>query len=197
MFRATRTLLAAATKPAVKAAPVPRTKVVTGIAGLDVHPRPLPALAQAYTSTLKVLEKIPAAAVYRQSAEAITKERLAIVQRREAGDDQATEADIEAVEREIDAGLVEELLLQAQDELKLASKMLEYKPSVWPSPSSSFPSTTDLTSFLPRAPGGRNSPRHLQQDSGPPSASPRQPPRPTICTRTRQRPEGGQAEATN
>ncbi|GAA5959995.1 hypothetical protein JCM8115_004491 [Rhodotorula mucilaginosa] len=128
MFRATRTLLAAATKPAVKAAPVPRTKVVTGIAGLDVHPRPLPALAQAYTSTLKVLEKIPAAAVYRQSAEAITKERLAIVQRREAGDDQATEADIEAVEREIDAGLVEELLLQAQDELKLASKMLEYKP---------------------------------------------------------------------
>lgn len=136
MFRATRTLLAAATKPAVKAAPVPRTKVVTGIAGLDVHPRPLPALAQAYTSTLKVLEKIPAAAVYRQSAEAITKERLAVVQRRDA--DQATEADIEAVEREIDAGLVEELLLQAQDELTLASKMLEYKPSV-ASPSSASP----------------------------------------------------------
>ena len=129
MFRATRTLLAAATKPAVKAAAVPRTKVVTGIAGLDVHPRPLPALAQAYTSTLKVLEQIPAAAVYRQSAEAITKERLAVVQKRDAaGDQEATEADIEAVEREIDAGLVEELLLQAQDELKLASKMLEYKP---------------------------------------------------------------------
>ncbi|GAA5871915.1 hypothetical protein JCM3774_000727 [Rhodotorula dairenensis] len=125
MFRATRTLLAAATKPAVKAVPTARTKVVTGIAGLDVHPRPLAALAQTYTSTLKVLEKIPAAAVYRQSAEAITKERLAAVQR--ASED-GTEADIEAVEREIDAGLVEEVLLQAQDELKLAAKMLEYKP---------------------------------------------------------------------
>lgn len=127
MFRATRTLLAAATKPATLTTPTARTKLTTGIAGLEVHPRPLSALKQTYTSTLKVLEKIPAAAVYRQSAEAITKERLAVVDR---ANQDATESDIEAVEREIDAGLVEELLEQAKDELKLAGKMLEYKPSV-------------------------------------------------------------------
>lgn len=127
MFRATRSLLAAATKPPVLTTPTARTKVTTGIAGIDVHPQPLSALHKAYNSTLKMLESMPPAAVYRQSAEAITRERLAVVQR---AHEQATEADIEAVEREIDAGLVEELVIQAEEELKLAGKMLEYKPSV-------------------------------------------------------------------
>lgn len=169
MFRATRSLLAAATKPPVLTTPTARTKVTTGIAGIDVHPQPLSALHKAYNSTLKMLESMPPAAVYRQSAEAITRERLAVVQR---AHEQATEADIEAVEREIDAGLVEELVIQAEEELKLAGKMLEYKPSVREPPSPAFALLAplpDLTILFFRFAGGRTSPKRPQPASGLPS----------------------------
>jgi hypothetical protein len=86
----------------------------------------------------------------------------------------ATEADIEAVEREIDAGLVEELLLQAQDELKLASRR---GPTVLLEVPRRVPPT-----WCARQKRGQVSCRG--EGGG-------------ICTRTRQRPEGGQAEATN
>ncbi|GAA5820513.1 hypothetical protein JCM3770_002281 [Rhodotorula araucariae] len=123
MFRATRCLLAAVPK----AAPPPqalRTKLSTGITGIPVHPEPLPALVDSYKSTLAILSKIPPSAVYRQSAEAITRERLDVVQR--LGQD-GSEESIEHVEQAIGMGIVEELIMQATDELKLASKMIEYK----------------------------------------------------------------------
>ncbi|GAA5898060.1 hypothetical protein JCM8208_000144 [Rhodotorula glutinis] len=124
MFRATRILLAAAPQ-ATKAAPTSlRTKLSTGITGIAVHPEPLSALVDSYKSTLNVLDKIPASAVYRQSAEAITRERLAAVERLGGEGD---EASIEQVEQAIGAGIVEELLMQATDELKLAGKMIEFK----------------------------------------------------------------------
>ncbi|GAA5837277.1 hypothetical protein JCM9279_005639 [Rhodotorula babjevae] len=124
MFRATRILLAAAPQ-ASKAAPASlRTKLSTGITGIPVHPEPLSALVDSYQSTLNVLDKIPASAVYRQSAEAITRERLAAVERLGGDGD---EASIEQVEQAIGAGIVEELLMQATDELKLAGKMIEFK----------------------------------------------------------------------
>ncbi|BGP36392.1 hypothetical protein JCM10450v2_000292 [Rhodotorula kratochvilovae] len=123
MFRATRSLLAAV--PKVSQPPQSlRTKLSTGITGIAVHPEPLSALVDSYKSTLAVLEKIPASAVYRQSAEAITRERLDVVQR--LGHD-GSEGSIEQVEQAIGMGIVEELLLQATDELKLAGKMIEYK----------------------------------------------------------------------
>ncbi|GAA5888858.1 hypothetical protein JCM6882_002879 [Rhodosporidiobolus microsporus] len=116
MFRATRTLLASAS----------RTKISTGITGIAVHPEPLPALIHNYQSTLSLLEKIPAGAVYRQSAESITKERLAAVQQLGG---EGSEADIEAVEQKIGAGFIEEVIMQSEDELKLAGKAVEWK--VW------------------------------------------------------------------
>ncbi|GAA5827262.1 hypothetical protein JCM11251_001198 [Rhodosporidiobolus azoricus] len=115
MFRASRILLAAQ-----------RTKLSTGITGIAVHPEPLPALIHNYQSTLSLLEKIPAGAVYRQSAEAITKERLAAVEQLGG---EGSEAEIEAVEQKIGHGSVEELIMQAEDELKLAGKAIEWK--VW------------------------------------------------------------------
>jgi NADH dehydrogenase (ubiquinone) 1 alpha subcomplex subunit 5 len=52
----------------------------TGLTGLITHPSPRPALIWTYRETLKKLTQIPKNSVYRQSAEALTKHRLEIVE---------------------------------------------------------------------------------------------------------------------
>ncbi|KIW20274.1 hypothetical protein PV08_00849 [Exophiala spinifera] len=52
----------------------------TGLTGLTTHPSPRPALIYTYRQTLKKLEQIPKSSVYRQSVEALTKQRLEIVE---------------------------------------------------------------------------------------------------------------------
>ena len=47
-----------------------RTKRSTNIAGLEIHPDPLPELESTYTQTLRVLKTMPESAVFRQSSEA-------------------------------------------------------------------------------------------------------------------------------
>jgi NADH dehydrogenase (ubiquinone) 1 alpha subcomplex subunit 5 len=93
--------------------------VSTGITGLAVHPDPLPVLTQTYKSTLSVLSQIPAESVYRQATEAILKQRVAIIEK--------ANGDVEAVEREMDAGQIEQVLQVAKDEQTLAGKMMEWK----------------------------------------------------------------------
>ncbi|KAF9930159.1 hypothetical protein FBU30_000827 [Linnemannia zychae] len=95
------------------------TKKSTGIYGLPVHPNPRPQLISLYNDTLKTLEQIPTHAVYRQATAALTQHRLNIVQGTE---------DIAKIEKALDAGQIEEVVVQAADELKLAGKMLEWKP---------------------------------------------------------------------
>ncbi|KAF9241333.1 Ndufa5, NADH-ubiquinone oxidoreductase subunit [Melanogaster broomeanus] len=107
MFRLTRPLLQQVVKK------------TTGITGLAVHPNPLPALAETYQSTLSVLSSIPATSVYRQGVEALTKHKLNIVQ--------SANGDIATVEKQLDEGQVEESLDIANDELKVAQNMLEWK----------------------------------------------------------------------
>ncbi|KAI4274275.1 MAG: hypothetical protein LQ337_004063 [Flavoplaca oasis] len=51
----------------------------TGLTGLLTHPAPRSQLIYLYSSTLDKLSKIPEHSVYRQSAEAITKQRLSII----------------------------------------------------------------------------------------------------------------------
>jgi NADH dehydrogenase (ubiquinone) 1 alpha subcomplex subunit 5 len=46
---------------------------------LSTHPSPRPALIYTYNQTLQKLSQLPPSSVYRQSAEALTKHRLAIV----------------------------------------------------------------------------------------------------------------------
>ncbi|KAI8599244.1 ETC complex I subunit conserved region-domain-containing protein [Dissophora ornata] len=87
------------------------TKKTTGLYGLPVHPDPRPHLITIYTDTLKTLEKIPTHAVYRQATAALTNHRLDVVKSTE---------DIAKIEETLDAGQIEEL--------KLAGKMLEWKP---------------------------------------------------------------------
>lgn len=91
----------------------------TGLTGIYEHPHPRPALITIYKATLTNLrEKFPASSVYRQSAEKLTQERLGIVE--------STESHRE-IEDKIGCGLIEEVVLQANDEHELANKLAEWK----------------------------------------------------------------------
>ncbi|KAK2461887.1 hypothetical protein APHAL10511_006350 [Amanita phalloides] len=94
-------------------------KQSTGITGLRVHPDPLPALTKTYENTLSVLSSMPATSVYRQGVEALTRHKLNIVQK--------SNGDILAAEKELSEGQIEQVLDIANDEFKLATKMLEWK----------------------------------------------------------------------
>ncbi|KAF9644670.1 NADH2 dehydrogenase [Thelephora ganbajun] len=91
----------------------------TSLTGLAVHPSPLPELAKAYESTLNLLSTIPETSVYRQGVEALTRNKLKIVQE--------ANGDVAAVEKKLDEGLIEQALDVAKDELSLVSKMIEWK----------------------------------------------------------------------
>lgn len=52
----------------------------TGLTGIYTHPYPRPQLLYIYTSTLDKLSRLPRDSVYRQSTEALTRHRLAIIE---------------------------------------------------------------------------------------------------------------------
>ncbi|RKP25105.1 ETC complex I subunit conserved region-domain-containing protein, partial [Syncephalis pseudoplumigaleata] len=90
----------------------------TSLTGISVHPNPRPHLIKVYHETLEALKPIPSTAVYRQAAEALTRQRLGVVERLE---------NVEDIEETLDAGQIEEVIIQAEDELKLVAKMIEWK----------------------------------------------------------------------
>ena len=90
-------------------------KTTTGIVGLEVQPEAKSMLEGLYSKTLATLEEtVPAGAEYRNVIEALTKKRLAVVQ---------GTSDLSAIEAQLGAGQVEQLIQQAQDELDLIPKM--------------------------------------------------------------------------
>jgi NADH dehydrogenase (ubiquinone) 1 alpha subcomplex subunit 5 len=94
-------------------------KRTTGIHGLAVHPDPLPALIKTYESTLSTLSSIPPTSVYKQSVEALVRNKLNIVKN--------ASGDVTAAEQRLNEGQIEEALDIAEDELSLAAKMIEWK----------------------------------------------------------------------
>ncbi|KAJ2780905.1 G4 quadruplex nucleic acid binding protein [Coemansia javaensis] len=99
--------------------PCTTATVTTGIVGLPVNPAARARLIELYTATLaEVRAKIPEKAVYRQSVEAITAHRLKVAQEHE---------DPAAIERLIGGGQIEELVGQAEDEMRLVSRMAEWR----------------------------------------------------------------------
>ena len=91
----------------------------TGLTGILTHPNPRPALIELYRSTLGFLDdKFPEESVYKKSTLNFTKKRLEIVEKHE---------EIDKIEAAIGNGLIEELLIQANDEYELAKKMVEWK----------------------------------------------------------------------
>jgi NADH dehydrogenase (ubiquinone) 1 alpha subcomplex subunit 5 len=95
-------------------------KAPIGLTGIYQHPNPRPALIALYEATLKELQdKHPKDSVYRQSIENLTAHRKQIVEDNEVS---------EVIENKIGAGLIEEVVIQAHEELELAKKMSEWKP---------------------------------------------------------------------
>merc|ERR1712071_464056 len=72
-----------------------------------------------YAKTLRSLQKLPSDAAYRRYTEQVIKERAAAV---------AEETDVTKLEKRINRGQVEELIVQAENELILCRKMEVWKP---------------------------------------------------------------------
>lgn len=96
-----------------------RMKETTGIVGLDVVPNAREVLISLYNKTLKEIEAVPQDEGYRKAVESFTRHRLKVCQEEE---------DWETIEKRLGCGQVEELIEEAQDELKLISKMIEWNP---------------------------------------------------------------------
>ncbi|CAL9069113.1 probable NADH dehydrogenase [ubiquinone] 1 alpha subcomplex subunit 5, mitochondrial [Musa acuminata AAA Group] len=96
-----------------------KVKETTGIVGLDVVPNAREVLVSLYTRTLKEIQAVPQDEGYRKAVESFTRHRLQVCQEEE---------DWEAIEKRLGCGQVEELIEEAQDELKLIGKMIEWEP---------------------------------------------------------------------
>ncbi|KAL6503905.1 hypothetical protein OROGR_025828 [Orobanche gracilis] len=96
-----------------------RMKETTGIVGLDVVPNAREVLIGLYTKTLEEIKSVPEDEGYRKAVESFTRHRLNVCQE---------EKEWEAIEKKIGCGQVEELIEEAQDELKLIGHMNEWKP---------------------------------------------------------------------
>lgn len=92
-----------------------KVKQTTGIVGLDVVPNAREVLINLYTKTLKEIQVVPEDEGYRKAVESFTKHRLKVCQEEE---------DWEVIEKKLGCGQVEELIEEAQDELKLIEKMI-------------------------------------------------------------------------
>ncbi|ODM97226.1 NADH dehydrogenase [ubiquinone] 1 alpha subcomplex subunit 5 [Orchesella cincta] len=93
-------------------------KKATGLPGLAVAKNPHYTLGVLYGKTLRALQKIPSDAAYRKYTEQIVHQRAALVK---------SETNIEELEKKIGCGQIEEVIVQAENELSLARKMVEWK----------------------------------------------------------------------
>ncbi|KAG5674897.1 hypothetical protein PVAND_004842 [Polypedilum vanderplanki] len=94
-------------------------KRTTGLTGLKVSTNPHYTLTALYGKILRALAKMPQDAAYRKYTEQIVNDRLKAVN---------THRDVVSLEKAIGCGQAEELIVQAENELVLARKMLGWKP---------------------------------------------------------------------
>ncbi|XP_028079129.1 probable NADH dehydrogenase [ubiquinone] 1 alpha subcomplex subunit 5, mitochondrial [Camellia sinensis] len=92
-----------------------KVKETTGIVGLEVVPNAREVLISLYGKTLKEIQAVPEDEGYRKAVESFTRHRLKVCQE---------EDDWEIIEKRLACGQVEELIEEAQDELKLIAKMI-------------------------------------------------------------------------
>ncbi|XP_054751610.2 NADH dehydrogenase [ubiquinone] 1 alpha subcomplex subunit 5-like [Lytechinus pictus] len=93
-------------------------KKTTGLVGIAVEAKPHEKLRILYSKILASLQQMPKEASYRQYTEQVVNDRLSIVQ---------SEGDVQKVEQKLNAGQIEEVVLQAEAELSLARKMADWK----------------------------------------------------------------------
>ncbi|KAM7086871.1 NADH dehydrogenase [ubiquinone] 1 alpha subcomplex subunit 5-like [Molossus nigricans] len=94
-------------------------KTTTGFVGLAVCESLHERLRILYKKILDVLEQISENAAYRRYTEQITSEKLDMVK---------AEPDVKKLEDQLQGGQIEEVILQAEIELSLARKMIQWKP---------------------------------------------------------------------
>ncbi|CAF0756037.1 unnamed protein product [Didymodactylos carnosus] len=95
-------------------------KATTNLTGLAVSKDPHYSLKLLYGKILRDLKKIPDNSAYRKYTEELTQSRLQHV---------LSEPDIAKLERKINCGQIEEVIIQAENELTCARRMTEHK--VW------------------------------------------------------------------
>ncbi|KAK2119870.1 ndufa5, NADH-ubiquinone oxidoreductase subunit [Saguinus oedipus] len=93
-------------------------KKTTGLVGSAVCNTPHERLRILYTKILDVLEDIPKNAAYRKYTEQIINEKLATVK---------VEPDVQKLEDQLQGGQLKEVIVQAERELRLARKMVQWK----------------------------------------------------------------------
>ncbi|XP_063616105.1 NADH dehydrogenase [ubiquinone] 1 alpha subcomplex subunit 5 [Cydia splendana] len=94
-------------------------KKTTGLMGLAVAQNPHHTLGALYGKILRTLKRMPETSVYRKYTEQIVRERAAVLTQTK---------DVFEIEKAINCGQAEELIVQAENELNLARKMLNWKP---------------------------------------------------------------------
>ncbi|KAH8365676.1 hypothetical protein KR093_003217, partial [Drosophila rubida] len=95
------------------------TSQSTGLTGLAVASNPHHTLCALYGKILRAVAKMPQDAAYRKTTEQLVKQRAEAV---------AQNKDVNDLEKAVGCGQVEELIVQAENELILARKMLGWKP---------------------------------------------------------------------
>ena len=99
-------------------------KLSTGIAYLDVEPFPRMKLMKLYYLILQEIATLPDAYGYKFLSRETTKYRMKVVDENKS---------IREIEKKIASGLVEELIFQAHNEIKLLRLMGKWKPwESWP-----------------------------------------------------------------
>ncbi|KAL9233700.1 hypothetical protein vseg_008660 [Gypsophila vaccaria] len=96
-----------------------KVKETTGIVGLEVVPNARQVLISLYSKTLNEIKSVPEDEGYRKAVESFTRHRLAVCQE---------ESDWESIEKRLGCGQLEELIEEAQDELKLIGHLNEWQP---------------------------------------------------------------------
>ena len=94
-------------------------KKSTNLTGLAVSINPRVELRTLYDRILRLVSQLPQDYIYRKSVESLVKERNDIILQNES---------IPVIEEKINQGQVEELIIQAKNELNLVQDMLEDKP---------------------------------------------------------------------
>jgi len=93
-------------------------KISTNLTRMAVAKNPHAKLAQIYSKNLRVLAKMPTDYAYRKQTENIISERAAFVK---------NETNVAELEKKINCGQIEEVIIQAENELNLSRKILEWK----------------------------------------------------------------------
>ena len=93
-------------------------KKTTGITGLAVSRDPHHSLKILYSKILKTLESFPNHSAYKKHTQGLVEKRLTLVN---------GEKNISKLEEKISSGQIEEVIKQAENELILSRKLLEWK----------------------------------------------------------------------